>query len=68
MPGCSWRDWIARWLKHERMVAHLRCNNDFALKQFTLDGLGLALFPRFFVERELESGKLVQAIPDYPPP
>ena len=45
-----------------------RCNNDFALKQFALDGLGLALFPRFFVERELTSGKLVQAIEGYPPP
>ena len=50
------------------MPSTIRCNNDFALKQFALDGLGLALFPRFFVERELDSGKLVQAIPDYPPP
>jgi DNA-binding transcriptional LysR family regulator len=50
------------------MPSTIRCNNDFALKQFALDGLGLALFPRFFVERELESDKLVQAIPDYPPP
>ena len=29
---------------------------------------GSALFPHFFVEREFESGKLVQAITDYPPP
>ena len=50
------------------MPSTIRCNNDFALKQFALDGLGLALFPRFFVARELASGKLVQAIPDYPPP
>lgn len=46
----------------------IRCNNDFALKQFALDGLGLAYFPRFFVEGELASGKLVQALADYPGP
>ncbi len=56
-----------RWVT-VTMKSTIRCNNDFALKQFTLDGLGLALFPRFFVEREIESGKLVQAIPDCPPP
>jgi DNA-binding transcriptional LysR family regulator len=46
----------------------IRCNNDFALKQFALDGLGLAYFPRFFVEAELAGGRLVQALPDYPGP
>ncbi len=56
-----------RWVT-VTMPSTIRCNNDFALKQFALDGLGLALFPRFFVERELTSGKLVQAIPDHPPP
>ena len=50
------------------MPSTIRCNNDFALKQFALDGHGLTLFPRFFVERELASGKLVQAIPDHAPP
>ncbi len=33
-----------------------------------LGGRGRALFPRFFVESELESGKLMQAIPGCPPP
>ena len=46
----------------------IRCNNDFALKQFALDGLGLVFFPRFFVENELASGKLVQVLEDYPGP
>jgi len=46
----------------------IRCNNDFALKQFALDGLGLVNFPRFFVESELASGGLVQALADYPGP
>ncbi len=46
----------------------IRCNNDFALKQFALDGLGIVFFPRFFVENELASGKLVQVLEDYPGP
>jgi DNA-binding transcriptional LysR family regulator len=46
----------------------IRCNSDFALKQFALDGLGLAVFPRFFVEQELASGRLVQVLADYPAP
>ena len=51
------------------MPSTIRCNNDFALKQFALDGLGLALFPRFFVEtRARRAASSVQAIPDYPPP
>jgi DNA-binding transcriptional LysR family regulator len=50
------------------MRSPIRCNNDFALKQFALDGLGLAFFPRFFVENELASGKLVQVLEDYPGP
>ena len=46
----------------------IRCNNDFAIKQFALDGLGIANFPSFFVEAELASGKLVQVLADYPGP
>jgi DNA-binding transcriptional LysR family regulator len=46
----------------------IRCNNDFALKQFALDGLGLVFFPRFFVESELAGGRLVQVLADYPGP
>ena len=46
----------------------LRCNNDFFIKQLTLDGLGIAYFPRFFVEGEIASGRLVQLLADYPGP
>ena len=48
--------------------AALYCNNDFALKQAALDGLGIAMFPRFFVASELDSGKLVQVLPGYDMP
>ena len=64
---CGFQSSKGRWVTIT-MSSTIRCNNDFALKRFALDGLGLALFPHFFVERELESGKLVQAITDYPPP
>ena len=46
----------------------IRCNNDFALKQFALDGLGIVFFPRFFVENELKGGKLVQLLEEFPGP
>lgn len=51
-----------------RIRSPIRCNNDFALKQFVLDGLGLAVFPRFFVEQELASGRVLQVLADYPAP
>ncbi len=43
----------------------IRCNNDFVLKQAALDGLGIGLFPEFFVERELAEGRLVALLKDY---
>jgi hypothetical protein len=43
----------------ETSFSAIRCNNDFALKEFALDRLDLALSPRFFVERE--SGRLAPA-------
>ena len=46
----------------------LRCNDDTALKQWLLEGLGIRLFPRFFVERELKQGRVVELLPDWEPP
>jgi len=45
--------------------AALYCNNDFALKQAALDGLGIGVFPRFFVARELDDGRLRHVLPAY---
>ena len=39
-----------------------------AAHAFWRDGLGIAFFPRFFVEGELASGKLVQLLPEFPGP
>jgi DNA-binding transcriptional LysR family regulator len=65
----EWRFRAARgdWIT-VTMPSSIRCNNDFALKQFALDGLGLAFFPRFFVENELATGRLVQVMQDFPGP
>ena len=46
----------------------LYCNNDFVLKQAALDGLGVGVFPRFFIARELAERSLVEALPDYDMP
>ncbi len=53
-----------RWIA-ARIECALYCNSDFVLKQAALDGVGLALFPRFFVARELADGRLAQALPSY---
>ena len=53
-----------RWVA-VRMDCPLTCNSDFVLKQAALDGLGLAVLPRFFVAAELADGRLVQALPGY---
>ena len=52
-----------RWVAVEIHGA-IRCNNDFVLKQAALDGLGIAHFPSFFVEREIADGKLVPILKD----
>lgn len=56
-----------RWVT-ARIACPVYCNSDFVLKQAALDGVGLALFPRFFVARELADGRLVQALPGYGTP
>jgi DNA-binding transcriptional LysR family regulator len=53
----------SRWVG-VTVTSTLRCNNDFVLKQAALDGLGLGMFPSFFVERELADGRLQQVLAD----
>ena len=53
-----------RWIA-VTVACPLYCNNDFVLKQAALDGLGIGLFPRFFVADELADGRLVRALPAY---
>lgn len=52
-----------RWIA-VTVASSLRSNSDFVLKQAALDGLGLGMFPSFFVERELAEGRLQRALAD----
>jgi len=52
-----------RWTTVD-VTGPIRCNNDFVLKQAALDGLGIAFFPSFFVDREIADGRLVQVLKD----
>lgn len=55
--------WIAVQVK-----GPIRCNNDIALKQAMLNGLGLRQIPRFIVESEIARGELVEVLADYESP
>ncbi|HSC80719.1 MAG TPA: LysR family transcriptional regulator [Chitinolyticbacter sp.] len=45
----------------------LRINDDEALSQAVLGGLGLALLPTFIVGKDLQAGRLVEVLPGYVP-
>ncbi|GAB2900898.1 LysR family transcriptional regulator [Uliginosibacterium flavum] len=45
----------------------LRMNDDEALSQAVLGGVGLALLPTFIVGKELQAGRLVEVLPGYVP-
>jgi DNA-binding transcriptional LysR family regulator len=45
----------------------LRMNDDEALSQAVLGGVGLALLPTFIVGKELQAGKLIEVLPGYVP-
>lgn len=56
-----------RWIAVS-VQGSIRCNNDIALKQAMLNGLGLRQIPRFIVEHELADGALVEVLSDYESP
>lgn len=45
----------------------LRINDDEALAQAVLGGLGLTLLPTFLVGKELQAGRLLAALSEYIP-
>ncbi|MDP3439064.1 MAG: LysR family transcriptional regulator [Azonexus sp.] len=45
----------------------LRINDDEALSQAVLGGLGLALLPTFIVGKDLQAGRLIEVLPGYVP-
>ena len=62
-------------LRHEQhgnyeLTGHvaMSTNNIFSLKQAALLGMGSAVLPRWFIESELQSGTLVDALPHWRAP
>jgi DNA-binding transcriptional LysR family regulator len=49
------------------LTGDLRINDDEALSQAVLGGLGIALLPTFIIGQELQSGKLQAVLSDYVP-
>lgn len=45
----------------------LRMNDDEALSQAVVGGVGLALLPTFIIGRELQAGRLIEVLPGYVP-
>jgi DNA-binding transcriptional LysR family regulator len=56
-----------RWLD-VRVGGRFRCNNDSALIQAALDGLGVLHCPDLFIAGELRAGRLVPLLQDYDTP
>lgn len=63
----------SRWLFKDRaglietipVKGNTIISNAIALKQCALSGMGLALLPRWLIDPELESGKLIQVLTEY---
>ncbi|MEM7586648.1 MAG: LysR family transcriptional regulator [Acidobacteriota bacterium] len=51
-----------------RPPVRMTTNNIFALREATLMGLGLAVLPRWFIDGELESGQLIDVLPQWRAP
>jgi DNA-binding transcriptional LysR family regulator len=60
--GCAYRNFIETLLEKNSIApkAYMKVKNIEAIKQFVVSGLGLALLPTIYLERELASGLLVE--------
>ncbi|NLQ16286.1 LysR family transcriptional regulator [Marinomonas sp. M1K-6] len=43
----------------------LKCSNGHVVKQATLEGLGISRQPAYYVEQDIQSGRLIQPLPDW---
>ncbi|WP_065187550.1 LysR family transcriptional regulator [Shewanella woodyi] len=48
-----------------KFIARTEINNSNLIKKLVLDNVGIALLPEFLIEDEIQSGELVQILPDY---
>jgi len=60
--GCAYREYIERLLEkndiHPR--SFMKVKNIEAIKQFVISGLGLAILPRVYIEKELRHNQLIE--------
>ena len=53
--------------KKVRVNSVIEANNGEMIRDLSLQGLGISYLPDFFVDDDLESGKLVQVLPEFEP-
>ena len=60
--GCAYREFIEKLLTKNNISpnAFMKVKNIEAIKQFVISGLGLAILPSIYLERELDSGLLAE--------
>ncbi|WP_330960294.1 LysR family transcriptional regulator [Photobacterium sp. 53610] len=51
--------------KSMRISGRLRCNSGFALRDAARRGLGLVQLPDYYIQQDLESGELIEVLPQY---
>ncbi len=60
-----WRLLSAQGEQRIKIRGNLLCNSGKAIMEATLNGLGIAMLPRFMTDRYIEQGKLIQILPHY---
>ncbi|WP_312561618.1 LysR family transcriptional regulator [Anaerospora sp.] len=60
--GCAYRDYIEKLLAHNNIHprSFMKVKNIEAIKQFVISGLGVAILPSIYIEKELASSQLAE--------
>ena len=60
--GCAYRSYIEELLSSSEIKprSYLKVKNIEAIKQFVMSGLGLAILPKIYVEKEIKANMLVE--------
>ena len=56
---------VFRWLRTQNTSSALRSNNGDVLVEAAIAGAGIVLQPTFIASKALQSGALVQVLPDF---
>ncbi|MBF6629782.1 MAG: LysR family transcriptional regulator [Comamonas sp.] len=62
----AWRRWFEHQGSHATEVSGMLFDQFATAAQAATSGVGVALLPKFLIERELEHGELVRALPQLP--